>query len=217
MIYMCKQRSREWYNLRCGRITASNFHVMMGNSWTANSYILEKAMERITGRCVQHRWWNEDIQRGIDLEPVAIREYEIATGNKVNTVGFIAIDENIGSSPDGLVGTDGGIEIKCPNEKNFWKLKNNPRVCPQHLTQCQYNMWVSGRKWWDYVVYSTLETPIIIRIERDEEYVQRMAHRAEEVNVLIERYKNKIKNTLQEKTVKLRRATVMSGFSARFC
>ena len=67
-IYFCEQRSKQWYDLRCGKLTASNFHCMLGNSWTSHSYILEKAMERLTGKCVQHRFWTEDLQRGIDLE-----------------------------------------------------------------------------------------------------------------------------------------------------
>lgn len=211
-IYYCSQRSKEWYDLRCGKITASNFHCMLGNSWTSHSYILEKAMERLTGKCVQHRFWTEDLQRGIDLEPVACREYELVTGNKVVHVGFIEHDENIGSSPDGLVGTEGGVEFKCPNEKNFWMLERNPRVCPQHYTQCQFNMWVSKRAWWDYVNYATMEKPIIIRVQRDEEYIRMLSERADEVNELIDKYGKKLYNTVQPKTLKFKKPTVMSGF-----
>lgn len=211
-IYFCEQRSKQWYDLRCGKITASNFHCMLGNSWTSHSYILEKAMERLTGKCVQHRFWTEDLQRGIDLEPIACREYELETGNKVVHVGFIAHNEHIGSSPDGLVGTEGGVEFKCPNEKNFWAIARNPRVCPQHFTQCQFNMWVSGRKWWDYVNYSTMEQLITIRVPRDEEYINMIAKRADEVNDLIDKYGKKLYYTVQPKTLKFKKPTIMSGF-----
>lgn len=211
-IYYCSQRSKQWYDLRCGKLTASNFHCMLGNSWTSHSYLVEKAMERLTGKCVQHRFWTEDLQRGIDLEPVACREYELETGCKVVHVGFVEHNEFIGSSPDGLVGYDGMIEIKCPNEKNFWKLYLNPKVCPQHYTQIQFNLWVCKRKWCDYVVYSTMERPIIIRVERDEQYIKMIEQRANEVNVMIDRYGKKLYYTVQPKSLKFKKAGVLSGF-----
>ena len=211
-IYFCEQRSKEWYGLRCGKLTASNFHCMLGNSWTSHSYILEKAMERLTGKCVQHRFWTEDLQRGVDLEPIACREYEFVTGNKVTHVGFVEHNEYVGSSPDGLVGTDGMIEIKCPNEKNFWEIERKQKVCPQHFTQIQFNLWVCERKWCDYINYSTMERPVIIRVPRDEKYINMIAKRTAEVNDLIDKYGKKLYYTVQPKTLKFKKPTVMSGF-----
>lgn len=211
-IFYCSQRSAEWYKLRCGKLTASNFHVLMHNSCTAHSFIMEKALERLTGKCVQQRFWSEDLQRGIDLEPIACREYELVTGNKVVHVGFVQHNEYAGSSPDGLVGTDGGVEFKCPNEQNFWKLYLHPKVCPQHYTQCQFNMWVCNRKWWDYVNYSTMEQPIIQRVVRDDEYIKAIEDRAAEVNRMIDMYGKKLYYTVQQKTLKFKKPTVMSGF-----
>lgn len=211
-IFYCSQRSAEWYKLRCGKLTASNFHVLMHNSCTAHQYIMEKALERLTGKCVPNRFWTEDLQRGIDLEPVACREYELETGNKVVHVGFVQHNEYVGSSPDGLVGTEGGVEFKCPNETNFWKLQLHPKVSPQHYTQCQFNMWVCERKWWDYVNYSTMERPIIIRVPRDEEYIKAIEDRAAEVNRMIDMYGKKLYYTVQQKTLKFKKPTVMSGF-----
>ena len=213
-IYYCQQRSKQWYDLRCGKLTASNFHCMLGNSWTTHSYLVEKAMERLTGKCVQHRFWTEDLQRGIDLEPVACREYELETGYQVKHVGFVEYNDCVGSSPDGLVGYDGMVEFKCPNEKNFFVLEQRPKICPQHYTQVQFNMWVCERRWCDYVNYATMERPIIMRIPRDEDYIRMIAERAEEVNTMIERYCKKFYYTVQPKSLKFKRATVMSGFRA---
>lgn len=211
-VYYCEQRSKQWYSLRCGKLTASNFHCMLGNSWTTHSYLVEKALERLTHKCVRHRFWTEDLQRGIDLEPVACREYEFETGYKVSHVGFVELNEYVGSSPDGLVNADGMIEIKCPNEKHFWEIERKHKVCPQHYTQIQFNLWVCGRNWCDYVVYSTMEKPIIIRVPRNEEYIQMIAQRAEEVNAMIDRYGKRLYYTVQPKTLKFKRGGVLSGF-----
>ena len=211
-IFYCSQRSAEWYKLRCGKLTASNFHVLMHSSCTAHQYIMEKALERLTGKCVPNRFWTEDLQRGIDLEPVACREYELETGNKVIHVGFIEHNDYAGSSPDGLVGKDGMVEFKCPNENNFWKLYLHPKISPQHYTQMQFNMWVAKRLWCDYVNYSTMERPIIQRVPRDEEYIKAIEERAAEVNRMIDVYGKKLYYTVQQKSLKFKKPTVMSGF-----
>lgn len=213
-IFYCEQRSKQWYDLRCGKLTASNFHVLMHNSCTAHQYIMEKALERLTGKCVPNRFWTEDLQRGIDLEPIACREYELETGNKVIHVGFIEHNEYAGSSPDGLVGTDGMIEIKCPNEQNFWKLQLHPKISPQHYTQMQFNMWVAKRLWCDYVNYSTMERPIIQRVPRNEEYIKQIEERAAEVNKMIDSYGKKLYYTVQQKSLKFKKPSILSGFRA---
>lgn len=211
-VYYCEQRSKQWYGLRCGKLTASNFHCMLGNSWTSHSYLLEKALERLTNKCVQHRFWTEDLQRGIDLEPEACRAYELETGYKVAHVGFVELNEYVGSSPDGLVNADGMIEIKCPNEKNFWAIERSRKIPPAHYTQMQFNMWVCKRLWCDYVVFSTMEKPIIIRVPRNEEYIKMIAQRAEEVNTMIDRYGKRLYYTVQPKTLKFKKVGVLSGF-----
>lgn len=211
-IYYCPQRSKQWYDLRCGKLTASNFHCMLGNSWTTHSYLLEKAMERLKGKCVAHRFWTEDLQRGIDLEPEACRAYEAATGYNVAHVGFVELNDYIGSSPDGLVSSDGMVEFKCPNEKNFWHIDKTKHIAPAHFTQMQFNMWVCGRKWCDYVVYQSAEDPIIIRTNRDDEYIKMIAARAMVVNEMIDRYCKKLYYTVSAKSLKFKKVGVMSGF-----
>lgn len=213
-IFYCEQRSKQWYDLRCGKLTASNFHMLMHNSCTAHQYIMEKALERLTGKCVPNRFWTEDLQRGIDLEPVACREYELETGNKVIHVGFVECTEYAGSSPDGLVGKDGMVEFKCPNENNFWKLYLHPKISPQHYTQMQFNMWVAKRLWCDYVNYSTMERPIIQRVPRDEKYIKAIEERAAEVNRMIDMYGKKLYYTVQQKSLKFKKPSILSGFRA---
>ena len=119
IIHNCQQRSEEWGRLRCGRFTGSDFCTFMGKGETRNKALWEKAVERITGKSEKKPIINEHIQRGIELEDTARTYYEMETGNTVVQVGFIEMDEYTGSSPDGLVGDDGIIEIKCPSSSVF--------------------------------------------------------------------------------------------------
>jgi len=113
-----------------------------------------------------------------------------------------------------LVGKDGMVEFKCPNENNFWKLYLHPKICPQHYTQIQFNLWVCNRQWCDYVNYSTMERPIIQRVPRNEEYIKAIAARAAEVNTMIDRYGKKLYYTVQQKSLKFKKPSILSGFRA---
>jgi len=122
---------------------------------------------------------NEDIERGIELESQAYDVYELQTGGKVTTVGFVT-DEDIskvaGASPDGLVGEDGLLEIKCPKDEKYFRLLINPVVESKHNWQMQQQMLFTNRKWCDYVLYNPnfTESLIIIRVERNEEDIKKL-------------------------------------------
>ena len=121
IIHNCDQRTDEWKALRCGRFTGSDFFTFMGKSETKKRLLMEKATERIIGHSEKKELNNENIQRGVELEYIARCNYEMETMNKVMEVGFIELDEYTGCSPDGLVGEDGMIEIKCPTSSVFVK------------------------------------------------------------------------------------------------
>lgn len=180
------QGSEEWLQARCGKFTASDFHIFLGESQTKKLKLLRKASERITGKLSESGYKNENMERGNELEDEARRAYEEHTLNIVEQVGFIELNEFIGCSPDGLIGDDGMIEIKCPLASTFLNhfVKGEKAIKPQYLTQIQFNFLVNGRKWCDYVVFHP-DFPnklYIQRIKRDEEYINKIEKCLSECN-----------------------------------
>ena len=186
--YEIEQRSPEWYAIRLGRLTGSDFHTFLGNSETKKNKLLQKACERITGKSDEERFVTPDIQRGIDLEDEAVFLYEMQTGNDVTKVGFIEYDEWLGTSPDGLVGEDGIIECKAPKDSVFVKQVIEDKIKPEYYTQIQCNLLVSGRKWCDYVAYNKNFDLFIKRFERDEEYIKKILQAKEDSVEQMEKY-----------------------------
>ena len=178
-ILEAEQGSEEWLAARVGRPSASQFHKLVTSkgkaSTSADKYIDLMISERLTGRS-ELIFVTDAMQRGTDLEPEARAYYELVTGNEVEEVGFILDDSGeFGCSPDGLVGYDGGVEIKCPAAHNHvaWARKG---VCPsKHYAQVQGCMYITGRKWWDFMSYHPDIKPLIVRVERDEEFITNLA------------------------------------------
>ena len=175
-----EQGSKDWFDLRLGKLTASNFHLFLGNSKTRKTEIEKKAAEIITKkRCDQDNFRNIHTDRGHELEPIARDAYTFETGNNIEEVSFILGDDFTGCSPDGLVGDDGLIEIKCLDNHIFlaYKNKGDDYIKPEHKTQIQFCLMVSGRKWVDYVVFNPNfggKGLIIKRVERDDEYIKKI-------------------------------------------
>ena len=197
-VYNFPQRSEEWYNVRLAKFTGSDFHTFMGNSETKKRLLLEKTAEKITGKSEQREISNADIERGKALEDIARLNYELETGNNVEEVGFIEESEYVGCSPDGLVGDDGMIEIKCPKSSVFLKHLLEDSIEPVYYTQMQFNLMVSGRKWCDFIKYNENFTLYVKRIMADEEYQKKIREKLDEcieiVKNNIEQYKKGVKN-----------------------
>lgn len=186
-----EQRSEEWHKVRAGKLTASSFHTLLGNSETKKTLLLKITAERITGKCIEDHYSNEDIERGIELEDDARNNYQEKTFNLVEEVGFAELDEYVGCSPDGIVGNDGLIEIKCPRETTFLSQVLSGRIKPEYITQMQFNMYVLNRQWCDYVMYSETLGLFIKRVDRDEKLI-------EEIKTCIEECKQIIQNNISK-------------------
>ena len=180
IIHNFDQRTDAWYTARLGKLTGSDFHTFLGNGETKKNKLLQKAAEKITGKSDDDHFVTEDIQRGIDLEDEAILAYEMTTGNSVDKVGFIEENEFVGCSPDGLVGTDGIIEVKCPKQSVFLKQVIDQKIKPEYYTQIQFNLLVSGRKWCDYIAYNKNFPLFIKRFEIDTEAREKIVNAIEE-------------------------------------
>lgn len=170
-----EQGSDEWLQARCGIITASTMHNLVtpggkvSTSETARSFLRTLAAERITGHPeITHP--TRAMQRGTMLEPFARDEYAKATGCTVEEVGFMRLDTDqyrLGYSPDGLIGDDGLIEIKCPSPKEHLRTIITDQVPAQYVPQVQVGLYVSDREWLDFVSYCPGAVPYITRTEPD--------------------------------------------------
>ena len=169
-IYNFQQNTPEWYSIRLGKLTASQAQAIGNCDKGLETLCWEKAAEIIIGS-IPEQIENEDIQRGHDLEDEARGVYCLYTGNIVKQVGFVEYDEFIGCSPDGLIETDGLVEIKCKNNVNHLKLMVNKKPDSKYIWQMQMQMLLTSRNWCDFVSYNPnfKKDLIIIRVFADKE------------------------------------------------
>ena len=168
----CVQGSDEWFAARLGIVTASRFKDVLNSGSGRGKYLKCLADEKRYGE-QQDSFSCKAMENGHTYEPFARKFYEDKYEVAVELVGFIKMDQ-IGCSPDGLVGNDGGIEIKCSEGKSHRKIFAKKRMPATHIPQVQGCIWVSGRKWWDFVSYAPWETKdafYCVRIERDDRYI----------------------------------------------
>ena len=176
-----EQKTLEWFQARCGLITASKIADLMattksGPSASRENYLVDLALQRLTGTPNDESFTNQAIEDGVEREPIARQWYEAATGNLVEEVGLIKHPtiERSGASPDGLV-NDGLIEIKCPIKKTHFATLKNREIPAKYQLQMFWQMDCLGRKWNDFVSFNP-EFPanlqgIIIRLEWDEKRI----------------------------------------------
>lgn len=155
IIHNCQQRSDEWRRIRLGHITSTNFATMAnGKKDTIETLCYKIASEKLTGQSAEENYTNPAIEHGIETEDEAIGFYETEYWVHVQKVGFVELDDFIGVSPDGLIGEDGGVEVKCPQTHTHLKyLKNPESLYKDYKWQVQGCLWVTSRKWWDIISY----------------------------------------------------------------
>jgi putative phage-type endonuclease len=181
-LHYCKQRSDEWHALRLGRITATSFQTMAngGPKSGRDDLCLSVAAERFFHCPAERPYTNGAMQNGIDKEDAARQAYEIETLCHVDQVGFAELDEYIGCSPDGLVGDDGGVEIKCPELKahSRYYSEGADGIDSKYRWQIQGALWITGRKWWDFVSYLPEARDgariVIVRILPDPDAIEKL-------------------------------------------
>jgi len=176
-IYECEQGSQEWLDLRKGKMTASHADAIGSSGKGLDTYI-RKMMAENYSRAEKEQYSNDDMERGKELEDQARSIYAIGSGAEVKQVGFIEYSEFVGCSPDGLVGDDGGLEIKCPKDEVYFTylLDGEKAIDSKYTWQMQMNMLITGRKWWDFVAYNpNFEQSIFIfRVLLDEDKIQKL-------------------------------------------
>lgn len=153
------------------------------------------AAEKLTG--VQAVSYNDkNMQTGIELETSAREYYEIVKGCIVTEVGFVERDDNIGASPDGLVGEKGGLEVKSPIPSTHIEYRLSGKFPTIYKPQVQGNLWVAEKEWWDFVSYCPgMPKPFFcVRVERDEEYIKELA-------IQVEIFVTELKEMIEKLTV----------------
>lgn len=175
-----EQGSEAWVKARCGIPTASNFDKIVTTagmpSKQAQKYMYQLAAERISG-VREDSYQNAAMQRGIEMEDEARKLYELVTGNEVQKCGLVFLDERklCAASPDGLVGEDGCIEIKCPLSSTHVGYLLEGGLPSDYFQQTQGQLWITGRKWNDFVSYYPGMKPLIVRVERDNKFISALA------------------------------------------
>lgn len=173
-----EQGSLEWLKLRAGKVTASRVADVIAKTKTGVSasrakYAGELIAERLTGSPAE-RYSNAAMAWGTEMEPEARSAYEYNRAAKVEQVAFVlhpTIGDS-GASPDGLVGDDGLVEIKCPETHTHIETLLGQAVPSKYVTQMQWQMACTGRAWCDFVSYDPrLPEPMRFfckRVMRDE-------------------------------------------------
>jgi putative phage-type endonuclease len=170
-----EQGSPEWLEVRLGRLTASNAQAIATNGKGLETLCFNAVAEILTGKPISD-YTNPHMENGNEQEANARQVYELSTGFTTEQVGFASIGEHVGASPDGLVGDDGLVEIKCPTARVFTEYLYTKKVDPKYYAQMQMQMYVLERQWCDYVVYNQNFTPayIVQRVERDEKVIDKI-------------------------------------------
>lgn len=197
-IHNFEQRTEDWYNIRKGKMTASNADTIIANGKGLETYIYNLMAEYYSS-AEKENYINADMQRGIDLEPEARLEFEFYTDLDVQEVGFIEYNEFIGVSPDGLIGDDGLIEIKCPNDSVYFKLLLSDNIKPEYIAQMQMQLYVTDRQYCYFVSYNpNFEKSLYIKkIIRDEEMIEKLKKGLDKGTELIKEIKKNFRKVGQ--------------------
>lgn len=155
-----EQRTNEWYASRLGKLTASrmndarDFLAKGGEGQKRKNYRFQLIAERLTGEPTPF-FENSAMRFGTECEPMARTAYEAETGSMVLEVGFIGHPriEWAGASPDGFVGDDGCIEIKCPETITHIQNMLHGGVPEQYHNQILWQLACTGRKWCDFISF----------------------------------------------------------------
>lgn len=152
------QGSDEWHLARLGKVTASRISDVMMKPSAAGyqNYMAELVCERLTGNPTE-TFQSAAMAHGNETEPQARAMYELITATDVDEVGFVEHPQiaMAGASPDGLIGADGGLEIKCPQQNKHMKNLTGAKIDRGYMLQMQWNMACTGRFWWDFVSFNS--------------------------------------------------------------
>lgn len=194
-IIQCDQGTDEWFEARRGIPSSSNFDKIITTKGEPSKQA-EKYMFRLAGEVVskttEETYKNSAMERGSELEAEARQLYQIINDVEVIQAGFcLSADGKCGCSPDGLIGEDGGLEIKCPNMATHVGYLIDNKLPTDYFQQVQGSLKVTGRKWWDFMSYYPSIKPLIIRVYPDQKFISSL-------NIEIDMFHDKLQTIIKQ-------------------
>lgn len=198
IIIDCEQGSDQWFAEKLGKPSASNASKIITNegkpSKQRTDYIYTLASEAITGKA-EEGYKNKNMEMGNEREEESRSFYELTHGVTVDQVGVVYQDENklYLCSPDGIINNEEGLELKnvLPKTQVKYLLKN--KLPSEYFSQIQFSLLVTGFNVWNFMSYCPLMRPLIIRVERNEEFISKLRVElkmvAQEVKEIVEKIK----------------------------
>jgi len=169
-----EQLSQEWFDFKLGKFGSTDAQAVATAGKGLETLCYKKTAE-ILSKTREDDYKNPDMERGIEQENLAVAAFELETGKSVKKVGIIELDDHTICSPDGIIDDDGLIEIKCQKNSVYVKSLYTKKIDSKYLWQMQHQLYVSGRKYCWFVVFSeNFEGIIKIKIERDEAKIQKI-------------------------------------------
>jgi putative phage-type endonuclease len=175
------QRTADWHRDRLGKVTASRIADVMatvktGEAVSRRNYRAEKVLERISGVPQDNGYQSYAMKAGIENESKAQAAYCFHADTAVQAVGFIPHPTipNAGASPDGYVGDDGLIEIKCPEASAYLDALLGKPIPEKYVLQMQFQMAATGRQWCDYIVWRDGLQTVLVRVMRDDKLIAKI-------------------------------------------
>lgn len=198
----CVQGEPEWFAARMGIPTASEFATVMakgkdgGRSVTRDKYMRQLAGELLTEEPAPEGYSNGFMERGKLLEAEARDLFALKHEIDPEIIGFIRNGRK-GASPDSLIGTDAGLEIKTAIPAvQIERLQQN-RIPPEYVAQVQGGLWVSERDHWHFMSYCPRLPPLIVGVYRDEAYIKRLSDAVDAFNEELDALVNSIRGVDQ--------------------
>ncbi len=198
IIHTCEQGTEEWFRVRAGMPTASEFSTVMmkgkggGDSKTRRTYMLKLAGELITGEPMEH-FTNVHMERGKVMEAEARDTYAMIKDVEPEQVGFI-VNGPKGCSPDCLIGADGMAEIKTKLPHLQLDVLLADELPSEHRAQCQGALWVAEREWIDFISYWPKLPLFVKRVHRDEAYIATLSAAVDQFNEELAETVERIRN-----------------------
>lgn len=200
VIHRCDQRTPEWSALRAGKLTGSVAKDMLasiksGEAAARRNLRFRLMAERLSNRPQESGYVNAAMAWGTEHEAEAVAAYEVARDAFVEPVGFVElVGQHVGTSPDGFVGEDGLISVKCPMTSTHCEYLIGGGEPKEHVAQNLHELWVTGRQWIDFVSFDPrVPEPMqlfIVRVHRNDAAISDYERKAlaflEEVAAMVE-------------------------------